>query len=129
MTALSQLPMVTLKATAVREGNQIHVTLSNPTANVALMAHLQLRRKSGERILPVYYSDNYVSLVPGESKTVTIDAELGDHAPSDALVVVDGWNVSVEPTIFRGVSIAPNFDAQPDRSPETGLPIATAGLR
>ena len=27
------------------------------------MAHLQLRRqKSGERVLPVYYSDNYVSL-------------------------------------------------------------------
>jgi hypothetical protein len=29
------------------------------------MAHVQLRRKSGERVLPVFYSDNYVSLVPG----------------------------------------------------------------
>lgn len=36
------------------------------------MAHLQLRRKSsGERVLPVFYSDNYVSLAPGESRTVT----------------------------------------------------------
>jgi Exo-beta-D-glucosaminidase Ig-fold domain len=129
LTALNQLPTVTLKATAVREGNQIHVTLSNPTAHVALMAHLQLRRKSGERILPVYYGDNYVSLVPGESKTITIDAELGVNKPTDALIVVDGWNVSVEPATLRGIAIAPNLDAQPDRSPETGLPIATAGLR
>jgi hypothetical protein len=129
LTVLSQLPMATLKATAVRQGNQIHVTLSNPTANVALMAHLQLRRKSGERILPVYYSDNYVSLVPGESETITIDAELGGFKPTDALVVVDGWNVSVEPATFRGVAIAPNLDAQPDHSPETGLPLATTGLR
>jgi hypothetical protein len=129
LTVLSQLPMATLKATAVRQGNQIHVTLSNPTANVALMAHLQLRRKSGERILPVYYSDNYVSLVPGESETITIDAELGDFKPTDALVAVDGWNVSVEPATFRAVAIAPNLDAQPDHSPETGLPLATTGLR
>jgi hypothetical protein len=93
------------------------------------MAHLQLRRKSGERILPVYYSDNYVSLVPGESETITIDAELGGFKPTDALVVVDGWNVSVEPATFRGVAIAPNLDAQPDHSPETGLPLATTGLR
>jgi glycosyl hydrolase family 2/Ig-like domain-containing protein len=129
LTALSQTPMVALKATAVREGNQVHVTLSNPTAHVALMAHLQLRRKSGERVLPVYYSDNYVSLVPGESETITIDAELGDYKPTDALIVVDGWNVSVEPATFRGVAIAPNLDAQPDHSAETGLPLATTGLR
>ncbi len=131
LTSLNQMPMVTLRATAVREGNQIHVTLSNPTAHVALMAHIQLRSKSGERVLPIYYSDNYVSLVPGESKTITIDAELGDDKDlvQDAVIAVDGWNVSVEPASFHGVAIAPNIDAQPDHSPETGLPLATAGLR
>ena len=61
--------MVTLEAKARARTKtarrMLTVTLHNPTANIALMAHLQLRRqKSGERVLPVFYSDNYVSLVP-----------------------------------------------------------------
>ncbi len=95
------------------------------------MAHVQLRRKSGERVLPAFYSDNYVSLVPGESKTITIDSADSDfHGPDsksqDALIVVDGWNVTVAPASFLGASIAPNVEAQPEHWPATGLPFATA---
>jgi len=97
--------------------------------NIALMAHIQLRRKSGQRILPVFYSDNYVSLVPGASKTIDIDAAERDFHGEGALVVVDGWNVTVAPASFAAASIKPNLDAQPDRWPATGLPFATAGLR
>jgi glycosyl hydrolase family 2/Ig-like domain-containing protein len=137
LTALNQLPMVTLAA-SVKAGSGegsiagrrlLTVTLHNPTNQIALMAHVQLRRKSGERILPVFYSDNYVSLVPNETKTITIDAADGDFKGEDALIVVDGWNVSVAPASFAGVAVTPNLDAQPDRSPETGLPLATTGLR
>jgi len=39
--------------------------------NVAVMAHLQLRsQRTNQRVLPVYYSENYVSLLPGESRTI-----------------------------------------------------------
>jgi archaellum component FlaF (FlaF/FlaG flagellin family) len=130
LTALNQLPMVTLTATAKRENNQqLTVTLSNHGKTVAVMAHLQLRQRSGKRILPVYYSDNYISLVPGESKTITIEAYLGDSVPLEAVVFVDGWNVTVEPAMFPLVSVVPNVDAQPDDWPATGLPVATSGLR
>jgi hypothetical protein len=133
--ALSQMPVVTLTAKVDEpEGKSagsrmLQVTLHNPTKQVALMAHVQLRRKSGERVLPVFYSDNYVSLVPGETKIITIDAAQSDFRGEDALIVVDGWNVSVAPASFPGASIAPNLDAQPGRSPVTGLPFATQGLR
>jgi hypothetical protein len=129
LTALNQLPMVTLTATAQRVGGRVTVTLKNPTTQIALMAHLQLRRKSGERILPAFYSDNYVSLVPGESKTITIDAAPGDFHGQDALIVVDGWNVTVATAFLPGIIIAPNLEAQPELSPATGLPLATTGLR
>jgi hypothetical protein len=46
-----------------------------------------------------------------------------------AQVVVDGWNVTVEPTSATGVSIAPNVEAQPSYWPVTGLPFQTVGLR
>jgi hypothetical protein len=133
LTALNQLPTVTLEAKAELkdEGGkrQLTVTLHNPTASIALMAHLQLRRRSGERVLPVYYDDNYISLAPNETRTITIEAALSDFNGEDALVVLDGWNTTVSPGSFSGVSVAPNLEAQPDRWPATGLPFQTAGMR
>ena len=134
LTDLNTLPKVTLDAKVESkdaDGNRLlTVTVHNPTANIALMAHLQLRRQhSGERVLPVYYSDNYISLLPNETRTVTIEAALKDFNGEDALVVFDGWNVSVAPATFAGAAVAPNIDAQPDHWPTTGLPFQTIGLR
>ncbi len=133
LTLLNKLPRVALTAQMERKdaGGKclLTVTLHNPTQSIALMAHLQLRRKSGERVLPVFYSDNYISLAPGESRAVTIEAALDDLHGEDALLVFDGWNTTVEPASFVGVSVAPNREAQPEDSPATGLPFQTAGLR
>jgi hypothetical protein len=105
------------------------VTLRNPSTSVALMAHIQLRRKSGDRILPVFYSNNYVSLTPGESRTIEIEADLKDLHGEEALIVLDGWNTSVAKVSAKGVSIEPNFAADPANSPITNLPFQTEGLR
>jgi hypothetical protein len=133
LTGLNSLTAVTLNAqaqSADADGTRtITVTLTNPSKDIALMAHLQLRRKSGDRVLPVYYSDNYVSLAPGDSKTITIQAGTSQFNGEDALVVVDGWNVSVAPASFNGVAVAPNTGAMPENSPATGLAVATEGLR
>jgi len=127
---LNKMPVVTLDAKVGRkdaDGKRVlTVTLHNPAASVALMAHMQLRRaKSGERVLPVYYSDNYVSLVPNETRTITIEAALSDFNGEDALVLFDGWNV----TVAAATGVAPNVDADPSKQPVTGLPFQTEGLR
>jgi hypothetical protein len=134
LTDLNKLPIVTLDAKVKRSfagGQQVvTVTIHNPTKSIALMTHLQLRYKnSGERILPVFPSDNYISLVPDETRAITLTATTGDFIPPDVEVVVDGWNVSVTPASAKGVSIAPNIDAQPSHWPTTGLPFQTVGLR
>jgi hypothetical protein len=91
---------------------------------------MQLRRqKSGDRVLPVFYSDNYVSLTPNETRTITIEADVSDFNGEGALVLFDGWNVSVTPANLSGAAVAPNRDAQPENSPETGLPFQTENLR
>jgi hypothetical protein len=135
LTALNKLPMVALTAKVevledkIAGQRLLEVTLHNPTRDLAVMAHLQLRRKSGVRVLPVFYSDNYVSLVPDETKTIEIEAAESDFEREDALIVLDGWNVTVEPASFAGAAVAPNLEAQPDRWPATGLPFATEALR
>ena len=45
---------------------------------------LMLLCADGTRILPAYYSDNYVSLLPGEERTITVRAPIascGANAP------------------------------------------------
>jgi hypothetical protein len=133
LTELNELPPVALDAKAsvsdVGGRRTVTVTLHNPTISVALMAHIQLRRKSGERVLPAFYSDNYVSLVPGEERMLTVEADATAFHGEDALIVVDGWNVGVKPATGVSVSVQTNVDAQPEHWPATGLPLATTGLR
>ena len=128
LKALGSLPTVTLDAKGTRSDvggkSLLTVTLHNPGVQVALMAHLQLRRKSsGERVLPVYYSDNYVSLLPNETRTISIEVATSDLKGEGALVLVDGWNVGVTASSSSGIGVAINAEAQVDHWPMTGLPM------
>lgn len=115
---LNQMPMVALDVRARQRETDgkclLTVTLRNPTQSIALMAHLQLRQAaSGKRVLPVFYSDNYVSLTPGERKDISIEAAQTDLDGQAPLLVVDGWNVTVKSVSATGgeVAIEPNADA------------------
>ncbi len=118
-TALDTMPDVTLEAKITRHDTGgkllLDVTLTNSTAHVAVMAHLQLRnQRTNARVLPVTYSDNYVSLLPGESKVIAIEAAAAELGRDGPLVVLDGWNVTTPAQAFTTggrSSIAPNTPA------------------
>jgi hypothetical protein len=128
LQALEGLPLATLKAKVerhdAREKCLLEVELRNPGFQIALMAHLQLRRKdSGDRVLPVYYSDNYVSLAPGETRTISVEAAEADLKGQTPWIAVDGWNISVEPFSSADAAVGLNEDAQVKHWPVTGLPF------
>ena len=76
----------------------ITVSVENKGEDVAFMVHPRLTRgKGGEDVVPVFWSDNYFSLLPGEKKTVTAGYERSSVAGSTPEIVVDGWNL--EPTM------------------------------
>jgi len=93
-SGLNKMPKAEISISTRRlDKGKIEVTLSNPAGNpVAFFNRLSLvDPKSKKRILPVFYDDNYVSVLPGESKKVVMD-----YTPSSAetpLVSLDGWNV------------------------------------
>lgn len=98
-TALRTMPAATLGARATfsrgtSAGEQVaRVTLRNPGKTLAFFVRLQVTGRKGEEALPVLWSDNYVSLLPGETRVITArysKADLGGGAPR---VVVSGWNV------------------------------------
>ncbi|MGD1025213.1 MAG: hypothetical protein ABR880_20710 [Candidatus Sulfotelmatobacter sp.] len=82
---------------------------------------MQLHQKrSGRRVLPVFYSDNYISLVPGESSTVSIEAATKDLQGDLPLVEVDGYNVDVNP-VDGPVAIVANVNAHPSHWPPSDI--------
>ena len=95
---LNHLPaaMVAASATWTRSGdtNKIHVQLQNKGTAAALANKLTLVNASDKsRILPAYYGDNYVSLLPGESREIEIEypASAAKGAPQ---LNLRGWNLT-----------------------------------
>jgi len=63
------------------------VRITNSGNVLAFMINLKVKGKvSGQEILPTYWSDNYFSLLPGESKNVT--AEYDNNDANDSPVVL-----------------------------------------
>lgn len=96
LQALNGMPSttVTLSAVRTRSGGEdvINVRLENTGAAPALAAKLGLFRADGVQILPAYFSDNYVSLLPGEAREVRIAAP-SVEATGPLRVTLRGWNV------------------------------------
>jgi hypothetical protein len=92
---LSGLPKVALSGSMRREGKgaALVATISNPSSTIALMIRLRLVDGSGKRVLPVFYEDNYFSLVPGETRTVRVEAgrRVGDG--EKLKLICEGWNI------------------------------------
>jgi exo-1,4-beta-D-glucosaminidase len=101
LTGLNNLPKVKVAITKTMHlsgGNSTFaVVVENKGESVAFMVHPRLiRGKAGDDVTPVFWNDNYFSLMPGEKKAVTArfdSTSLHGAAPE---LVVEGWNV--EPT-------------------------------
>jgi hypothetical protein len=52
-----------------------------------------VRATSGDRILPAIYSDNYVTLLPGERRTIQTEVRDADTRGERPRMVVGGFNV------------------------------------
>jgi hypothetical protein len=86
---------VSEKETLENGNDKYTITLANNSSVPALQARLRtVSSATGEDVLPTFYGDNYISLMPGDSKTVTVEFNskyLKGGVPSFHL---DGWNVA-----------------------------------
>lgn len=78
LKALRNLPPSSVKVKS-KGSRPWELTLTNTSGTPALMIRLKLQSKE-DMILPVWYSDNYFTLLPGESRTVKIDACEKDYS-------------------------------------------------
>jgi exo-1,4-beta-D-glucosaminidase len=97
LTARAVLPPTTL-ATSARFENagpegMARIRIENTGASLAFQVHLKLAERAGGReILPVWWEDNYLALLPGEKREIRVSYPLrpGETRPA---VEVEAWNV------------------------------------
>ncbi|HLK05515.1 MAG TPA: glycoside hydrolase family 2 protein [Candidatus Acidoferrum sp.] len=101
-TALQTLPPATVKATVKPlPGNErdaeYHVTLKNAGTGLAFLVHLRLVKGAEKTdILPIFWEDNYISLLPGESREVRVHVRKADLGAARPELLLDGFNLAPE---------------------------------
>jgi exo-1,4-beta-D-glucosaminidase len=96
---LQNLPKATVHAT-LRPGGAEHdavfqVTLENSGQSVAFLTRLRLAKgKNQSEILPVFWDDNYISLLPGEKRELSVRVRKSDIAGVQPSLLLDGFNVT-----------------------------------
>jgi exo-1,4-beta-D-glucosaminidase len=94
LTGLQRLAPAEVKASARFESGRARVTIANPSKAIAFLVHLAVRKGAGgEEVLPVLWDDNYVTLLPGESREIEAAYAPKDLGAAKPVVTLDGWNV------------------------------------
>lgn len=93
---LNRLPAAQLAvttSTSVEKGSlRIHVRIENIGASPAIQTKLTLLgADAATRVLPAYYGDNYISLLPGETREIDIETPA---AAGGLTLGLRGWNVT-----------------------------------
>jgi hypothetical protein len=83
---------VTAGVTQAKDGVHVKVHLQNKGTIAAIQTKLTLLAADGAtRVLPAYYGDNYISLLPGEEKDIEIEVGAVKGGLS---LGIRGWNVA-----------------------------------
>lgn len=99
LSGLDSLPQVKLELNpSLREGSGkgiVTVRLKNPSAVVAFQVHVRVTKgKDGDDLVPIFWDDNYFSLLPGEEKSVTGTFDLSDTESKTPVLELDGYNIA-----------------------------------
>jgi exo-1,4-beta-D-glucosaminidase len=107
LSALTNLPPAKVNARAEIEntprGREVRLHLDNGSAVLAFQISAAIRTQSGGLIAPVFWSDNWIELIPGESRTLT--ALLPENSERQLIVQIAGWNIAPQ-TITPTAAIA-----------------------
>jgi hypothetical protein len=93
---------VAVSATAHSDGDDtvVDAVLTNRGPAPALSAKITVLDERGARVLPAYYSDNYLTLLPGETRRIEVRCPSG---PAQcAHVALRGWNVETRDISVEG---------------------------
>ena len=99
-TELNKLPEVKLNfsvSSIRKEKGRCFATveIENPSSSLAFSVNPKIiRRDSKDLVLPVFWEDNYFSLLPKEKIKINVEFNAEDLNGEKPLLAIDGWNIS-----------------------------------
>lgn len=95
---INKLPKTKIKtAYTTRQENGAHyidISLENRGKSLAFFTQIQWLDKSGKPVRPSFYTDNFMTLLPGEKASVTVETDMRHlSGESSYILVVRGFNV------------------------------------
>lgn len=100
-TALNNMPQTSVDVEHSSDKNAdstTHkITIKNTGKAVAFFVHVRvLKAQKADDILPVIFSDNYISLGPGESRAIECTYSNKDAGNGTPYILVNGWNLDIK---------------------------------
>jgi exo-1,4-beta-D-glucosaminidase len=103
--ALNYIPFADVNVSYTREVTDkqlmIDVKLTNATGGTAFFIQMNLKDKDNKTIFPVFWDDNYVSLLPGDSRTYRCKVPAMDSPSGEISLFVSGWNVKEQKILIN----------------------------
>ena len=81
-----------MSVTKTNKTHTIELDIKNPSSVIAFFTQIQLLDNDGKPVRPSFYTDNFFSLLPGESKHISIETASEMIAQGNAKVIVKGFN-------------------------------------
>jgi exo-1,4-beta-D-glucosaminidase len=101
LTGLATLPQVRLQTRATIEqaanssAGTAHIRVKNPTTGVAFQVRLRLANKKDDLdVVPVFWDDNYFSLLPGEERLISVSYDASQLHGEHPVIQVGGFNIA-----------------------------------
>lgn len=108
---INKLPAAQLKVkTGVRKTTGktlIEATVANPGTSLAFFTRLMLKDNNDAVIKPAFYTDNFFSLLPGESKTIAIEIPADSFNGNEIHLITGSFN---SPEINTAITVVKQKD-------------------
>ena len=91
MSFVSALPEAQVALAATRDGDTVTVTLTNRSEVISWQNILRCTAPDGTLVVPAFWSDNFISLLPSQTKTVTCRVPAG----TECSITMQTWNSKI----------------------------------
>jgi hypothetical protein len=95
----AQVQVKVLKTEKGTSENKWTIQFTNNSGQLAFFVRPQLM-KNGEEVMPSYWTDNYFSLAPHESTTISVSAPVAKLGSQTPTVLLEGWNLDKQVVVL-----------------------------
>ena len=96
LTALRGLPEARIESTMIQsQDGTLRVQLHNPSKALAFQVAVTAADEKGQDVVPILWSDNYIELMPGETRILSASLPVA-HSLLVKFIMVSGWNLREE---------------------------------